>query len=368
MKKELNKKFLLLQFFAILLVVNGHKFGINMFNDWFPIYSYHMALFIFISGYFYKSENERNVFKYIYKKFKNLIIPYYIWAAIYLGIVIILNKFNLPTYSAEINLKNFFIEPWITGHQLGLNVAAWFVLSLFCVQVFYVLFRKIFFVKNEWIIMVIFIVIGAITVLLANKGYNKGYQLTLVKLFFLVQFYQMGYLYKKKIEHKVKLNTILYFLIIFLIQFLIIKKWGNDNFSYSIAFGEKFSRTNIFLPLLTSTTGIMLWLKISEILLPVLGENKYIKYIAKNTWTIMMHHQLTFYFINLGVLFISTFIQIDNFNYDIFLHDMWYGYNCGDNRFYIFYIFLGIVIPLTIRCYLEKCVDKYRNKKIIKTI
>lgn len=354
MEKQFNKKMLILQAFAIILVVIGHRGGIQVFADWFSIYSYHMPLFIFISGYFYKDENQNNIFKFILKKIKNLVIPYYIWAFIYFFIILILKRFNLPTYSYDIGFKMFFLEPWITGHQLGLNAAAWFVLSLFLVQVIYIIFRRLSHLKNEWILTAIFIIIGGISVLFANEGYNEGIYLTIVRTGFLIQFYQIGYLYKKKIENKFKVNNLVYFILLFIVQFLIIKMWGAK--SFSAVFCNEFDHNNVFLPLLTSITGIMLWMKISELLLPILGENKLFNYIGKNTWTIMMHHQLVFYFINLGFLFISNFIKLDAFNYDAFSTNMWYAYNWGDDRFYIFYIILGIGIPLLIK--------KYSYKKI----
>lgn len=361
-EKKLNKKILLLQSIAIILVVIGHKGGISIFNEWFNIYSYHMPLFVFISGYFYKNINEENIFNFIVKKIRNLVVPYYIWAFIYLLIINILKQFNLPTYSYSISLKTFFIEPWVTGHQLGLNVAAWFVLSLFLIQVFYILFRKFFKVNNEWIIMILFLIIGTIAVWFANKGYNKNYQLVLVRTSFLIQFYHMGCLYKEKIEGKFKINSLVYFILLFIFQFLITYRWGNNGFS--AVFCNEFSKENILLPVFTSITGIMLWLKVTEILLPILGENKYLNYIGKNTWTVMMNHQLIFYFINLGFLFMANLGYIDDFNYNSFYNNMWFSYKFNDERFGVFYVIIAVAIPLI----LKKFYGKYINTKKIKSL
>ena len=77
MSKQKNIKFLILQTIGIILVVLGHKGGINLFTDWFPIYSFHMPLFIFISGYFYKTNSESNLIAFIKNKSKRLLIPYF---------------------------------------------------------------------------------------------------------------------------------------------------------------------------------------------------------------------------------------------------------------------------------------------------
>lgn len=49
----MNQKFTILKAMGILAVVGGHA-GTN-FLPWFPVYSFHMPLFIFISGYFFMS-------------------------------------------------------------------------------------------------------------------------------------------------------------------------------------------------------------------------------------------------------------------------------------------------------------------------
>lgn len=48
-----NQKFNILSALGIILVVGGHS-GVG-FLPWFPPYSFHMPLFIFISGYFFSS-------------------------------------------------------------------------------------------------------------------------------------------------------------------------------------------------------------------------------------------------------------------------------------------------------------------------
>ena len=64
------------------MVVLGHTGDpIRLASDIFPYYSFHMALFIFISGYFYNPQNENKLWGkngYLLKKVKKLVIPYFI--------------------------------------------------------------------------------------------------------------------------------------------------------------------------------------------------------------------------------------------------------------------------------------------------
>lgn len=362
MISSINYQFLLLQAIGIILVVLGHKGGISLFTDWFPAYSFHMPLFIFISGYFYKTNSDKNIIDFILKKVRNLLIPYFIWNLIYGIIVNILKQNNIIYFGNNINLNTLFVEPWIKGHQFGLNVASWFVPALFIVQLIYVLVRRVFRYinfNNEYIIMIIFMIVGCIGVKKANMGAVIGWNLTIVRTMFLIPFYHMGYIYNQKIEKRDNINNVIYFIGLFVVQFILIKKY--DNLSFSAVFCNNFNRENILLPYITSITGIMFWLRICKLLADVLGESKIVKYIGSNTWTIMMHHQFVFFMINLFFASIANIVNLEGFNYERFKTEGWYGYDAGDSRFLIFYVIAGVAIPLIMKIYLERIKHNIKN-------
>lgn len=59
-----NLQFKLLSAIGIIIIVSGHCYhgGMELAYNWFPPYSYHLALFVFISGYFYKTDYEENTY------------------------------------------------------------------------------------------------------------------------------------------------------------------------------------------------------------------------------------------------------------------------------------------------------------------
>ena len=60
MEGRINSKYRILSAFAIVFVVAGHAdFGVFDVAGVFPYYSFHVGIFAFISGYFYKEENEK---------------------------------------------------------------------------------------------------------------------------------------------------------------------------------------------------------------------------------------------------------------------------------------------------------------------
>lgn len=359
--KKINTQFLILQSLAIIFVVLGHSGGISILEEWFPVYSFHIPLFIFISGYFYK--NDMSILDYIVKKFKSLIIPYYIWNFIYGIIATILTTQNIISFASKIDLKSLFVEPWITGSQFGLNLASWFVTTLFLVQILNHIFRNIYnkvCLNNEYILMIIYLVIGIYGIFLANSGHYLNFNLIFIRIMFLIPFYNLGYLYKVFLEKKDNLDNIRYFIIIFIIQFIVLYKYGDIRFS--ALYCNNFNKGNILLPYITSITGILFWLRISKLLNASLRNSKVINYIGRNTWTIMMHHQLVFFIFNYVIYKISTYINHINFDYIKFTTDAWYKIDVKDERFWIIYVIMGIFSPLIVKYKFVNLLKKVKLK------
>ncbi len=80
--KETDYRFKILYAFGIIMVCSGHVGGggggFTIVRNLFPYYGYHLALFVFCSGYFYKHVAEEHIWKYITKKINNLVLPLYI--------------------------------------------------------------------------------------------------------------------------------------------------------------------------------------------------------------------------------------------------------------------------------------------------
>ena len=81
---EYNMTFGLLAGLAIIMVVAGHLgYEIMTFGGLFPYYSFHVPLFLFVSGYFYQGSAEEHPIPYLKKKIRRLLMPYFIWNLLY---------------------------------------------------------------------------------------------------------------------------------------------------------------------------------------------------------------------------------------------------------------------------------------------
>ena len=201
---QINDQMKILYALGMIFIISGHSNGggVSLFYDWFPVYGFHLALFVFVSGYFYKEKSEQNIGKYIVKKIKKLIIPLYLWNLFYGLVVTILHSKGFKI-GAEANLKTLLVDPILTGHQFEINLAGWFVIPLFMIQVYNVLVRrfvKLFvYVINDYIWVLFNLSLGILGIILASSGYNTGWYLVIVRMLVLLPYYSMGYLYNKRL-------------------------------------------------------------------------------------------------------------------------------------------------------------------------
>ena len=97
--------------------------------------------------------------------------------------------------------------------------------------------------------------------------------------------------YKAKLEQHDNLNSIAYFAIIFGVQLIILTFFKDIDYSPSKCNGFD---NGFIVPYLTALTGIAFWLRISKLLTPIIKNWKFIRLIADNTYSIMIHHMLGF--------------------------------------------------------------------------
>ena len=340
--------------------------GLSLAYEWFYPGAFHLALFAFASGYFYSSKAEKSVGGYILKKAKSLLLPMYLWNVFYGVLVTILHTQGF-TIGGEITLENLLLKPLISGHQFGFNFPTWFVFPLFTVQVFNILFRKVWSIfgkVNEYVVFVIYLIIGFVGAYLAAEGWNSGWNVHAVRSMYLLPFYTLGTLYKEKLEKHDKLNSLLYFVILFILQLLVIVKY--DGIYYiTLVWGLGFDKGTVLTPYLVAVLGIAFWLRISKLLTPIMKKSKFVMAVADNTFSIMNHHILGFFVLNTGFALISKYTGFfQSFNWESFYSKVQYAFQPrGLAQFRILYLAVGLLFPLGIT-YAGKFIKKQWNKYI----
>lgn len=367
--KPVNYQFKILYAIGITFVVMGHctdgsYAGFGLFTEWFHLYSFHVGLFVFCSGYFYKDASHKNIWAYIWKKIKTFIIPLYVWNALYAVMVYFLAKRGF-TIGGEVSLSKLLIEPITSGHQFAYNMGGWFVIPLFMIETFNVIVRKavdrIVLCKQgnrncEFFICVFYLLLGIGGNCLAQKGLNTGWWLVLVRMLYLLPFFGIGALYKRVLEKYDTVCSTVYFTVIMSVQLVIILVCGKLPVyipSWCNAFPE-----GPVLPIVEGCLGIAFWLRAAKVIEPILGRNKLVLLIADNTFSIMIHQFLGFMFIKTVFALLYRAGWCADFNWEAYKSDIWYHYfPKGMEQSGILYIAAGLFIPIVVQI----CCSKMRN-------
>lgn len=360
-KEKYNMTFCILSGIAIIMIVAGHVgYNILTIGDLFPYYSFHVPLFLFISGYFYREEEEEHPLAYCKKKVKRLLVPYFIWNLIY-GIVAWLLRFAGFGLGGKVSLWNLFVEPFLSGYQFLYNYVAWFVPVLFIIEMMNLLMRlllKKLRLCHEWLILAGSLLVGMVVVWLAIGGHVWGYYKMPGKILFLYPCFQMGQFYKKKLEAKDRLGNLPYFAIVTGVQLILTLTC--NGLAFSSVWCTGFANGPVIL-YVTVVSGIALWLRVAKILTPLLQENKYVVYLGKNTYAVMMHHVMAFMLVKMvlaGVVACTGWCT--DFDWQQFYNNIDYYYLAGGaEQFKMVYLLAGVILPLL----LQYGIDSVRGLK-----
>lgn len=165
--------------FAMLLILLGHSYPPHDLK--MLIYSFHVPLFFFLSGYLYK---ERNVVDVIKHKTKTLLKPYFITALISLPFGFIIYKL------IEKNLTALFYNFFYLNGSVGWNAPIWFLIVLFWVEVGFACLSKI--KTSSWFTLALTIIAGYV-LYIKHIFLPFGLSIAIWEL----PFYELGYITKK---------------------------------------------------------------------------------------------------------------------------------------------------------------------------
>lgn len=351
MKTKRNETFVILSAIGIVLILLGHlDFPLLNMGGLFPYYSFHVMLFVFISGYFYKPEDEAHILSFLKRKVFHLLVPYFLWNAVY-GILATLLHGAGMQIGESISPYNLIIAPFLSGHQFMYQAASWFVPALFLVELCNILGRKLLSLiklRNEYVIMILYLIIGLAAVFLAKRGSVYDYYKLPARIMFLAPCFQMGRLYKEKLESKDTLPSYLYFPILLLIQLVLVcVNYGQLAFSAVWVTGFAHS---IFLPYLTTITGTAFWLRIAKELTPLFSNSRFVSYLGTHTFSVMMHHLMGFFLLNCVFVALSGISErFAGFDNTLFTTDIYYVFlPDGMPEWKWLYLAAGLILPLGI--------------------
>lgn len=352
--KQIDYRFKILYALGAIFVVAGHcgSGGISLLYDWFPPSAFHLGLFVFASGYFYKSQAENNIILYICRKVKSLLLPMYLWNFFYAGIVYCM-EYEGFTIGTGYSLEKFFVMPFTNGHQFVYNMGGWFVVPLFMVECLNVLLRACLkFIKNkrrkEFLLFIVYCMLGILGTYISSKGFNTGLWLVLVRMLYFVPFYGAGIFYKSTLEKIDNCTSFIYISLVWICNLVIICIYKKTP-HYTPSWCHDFTDGPI-LPFIVGFLAIAFWLRVSKLLEPIAGRSKVVNLIADSSYYIMIHQFLGFMVIKAIFALISSVTPyFGDFDWQRFKTDIWYLYlPWGIDQVKIIYLVGGICLPIAI--------------------
>lgn len=268
---------------GILLVVIGHVYAFNrqivdrFFVIW--LYSFHMPLFFIISGMLIAYKDEKDIWKFVKKRIKGILIPYVFFSIFSIIVFAIVNDF-----SREVFVQN--VKATICG--VGIDTL-WFLPALFFGEVIFFVLRNL--LKNKYVICII----SAIIYTLGNFM-MKDYGLICLFLgriciavgFIMIRNYTMNLIRKR--------NMPWYGLIVIAILSVILSKINGLVDLNNLVFN------NHILYLINSLIGTYLILEISKLI-----DIDEITYWGRNTLIVMATHLNIIYILFNKILGIYSF-------------------------------------------------------------
>tara|TARA_R110002167_G_scaffold9697_1_gene44909 strand:+ start:15551 stop:16543 length:993 start_codon:yes stop_codon:yes gene_type:complete len=264
---------------CIILMVYGHITQIGTMANYQNyvskvIYTFHMPLFLIISGYFFHISTKVKI--QVSKILKKIALPYVIFITLYLIGLTLVSHLDIPTNSTPpTDILSFVAKIFIFSAG-----SYWFLHSLILISLSILLINYLIKDKNSLIFYVFVILLMVIL---------ERYELVKIRT---STYFLLGYVIKQLTNKNVEISQRY---VLLLIPISISLYFSKEVFYFSIL---EVLNCFIIFSILWYIGKKFKYLKV----------NKFISYIGQNTLIILLTHSL---FIIMGKVFCHTFLKID---------------------------------------------------------
>lgn len=257
----------------ILILIWHSMFPNGNLMFWY-IFSFHVALFFFLSWYLFNDIKHNNFWVFFKDKIKRLIIPYFFFNLIFYAYIAVIKTEHHSFLSV---LKWTLYWSWLRWNDeiFLLNVSTWFLLALFFTSIFYFVLNKL--TKNK-ILKLFFLITISIAVHYESIHFREvRLPFSLEPALMAMLFYWVWHLYKEKISFLVEKIRLIDILILPILIYLNIYFMSWTNFSTNEYWD------NYFRFILSSILGIITWIIIAKII----PKNWLLDFLWKNSIIIL---------------------------------------------------------------------------------
>ena len=353
--REENLVFRALYFMAIVFIVDGHTTLSDMFDmgSLFRYYSFHLMLFAFGSGYFFRLRG--SIAGDLLARAKRLLLPLYGWNLVYGVGAAMLRRFGAFEIGQPLSAYTLLLAPLVDGEHFVWNLGAWFVFPLFLTQTVYGLLRRMagLWKDREAVTFAICLLLGSVAVQLCYTGKQDVLPLFAMRTLILLPGYAGGQLFKRCLEKRDTLKTVPYLLGVVILRALLCVRY--ENLAYIVSSCSYF----VCGPLgvyLGGALAIAFYLRIARLVAPLMEKSRLALYASRHTFDIMMHHFMGFFALNSVFLALNALgIGAADFSVKSMREAANYNYApYGRSEWNILYLIAGMLVPLGIAWVMDR--------------
>lgn len=350
MTRKWNYEILFVQTVAIVAMVLGHtgpELSIGGLTP-FPYYSWHMPIFVFISGVLLSEKGSYLAF--MRRKCLHLLLPALGVRLALTGLALLGSRSGLYAGGLTLTAEGLLVDPFFMCNAYPLSNAMWFIFQLFVLEAIYGAFIRLPGKRTEVLVLA-----GTLALSLASLYWVRnvigsepqGWALLACRTAFLLFFMAAGHFYRR-FPARWRISPWIVLLLTVLVQTGYLLLSGHD-ITFSVHPMEVFKPTCFFMPILTSLTAAAVLLAIAKILSPRLQGNRLLLAVGGGTKYVVYLHELCLLLINCVwmVLCHRTGSPLfDGFYYDM-IRAPWYVFALGGSNWArLPYIVLSVLLPV----------------------
>lgn len=135
---------------GMILLIAGHCFQLDLC---YPIYSFHMPLFFFLSGILISNPNKLDIVAFTKKKSKQLLFPWILMLSISFVVCLV-----IPSWRDQMTLKRILMELYSANTNIFQNSSLWYLPCFFLVLLLFYVLSIVNNNKKGWKIVIVFII------------------------------------------------------------------------------------------------------------------------------------------------------------------------------------------------------------------
>ena len=351
-QKRENGTFRALYLLAILFVVDGHDPLPDLFDlgGLMAYYSFHMMLFAFGSGYFFRLHGGAG--RDLAHRARRLLVPLYAYNLLYGLLGAALRRFAGFRFGAPISAYTLLLAPLVDGEHFSWNLGAWYIFPLFLTQVFYAGLSRVLRRGR-------FPLCLALGVAAFSLHARLGLPLFLFRPLALLPAYAAGAAYRAHWEARDTLPDLPFFAGLIALRGALLLLFGR--LSYLLSSGT-FVDCGAIGVYASAATGIALWLRVARRIAPAVEQSRLALAVSRRTLPILMHHYVGFAALNFLFLMAHLLGLAPDFHVGALRASVAFVYAPGEKAaFALLYLLFGVGVSLLLALLTERLLALLRR-------